>query len=172
MSKLAALAFPSWLTDFLVQMGIFYLMSKRVLRSIPYGQKPRNRLDMYIPRHHWKNPDVCIPVIIYVTGESSLCLLDSTDSNWVVKLFRNRDISKYHVVGDTVPVCKSRRHWNAQISNFMMIGVYSAGGAWTIGYKAWGSLLGRRLSKNGVIVCCLDYRNFPQVGLSDKTGQV
>ena len=38
------------------------------------------------------------------------------------------------------------------------------GGAWTIGYKAWGSLLGRRLSKQGVLVCCLDYRNFPQVG--------
>lgn len=38
-----------------------------------------------------------------------------------------------------------------------------AGGAWTIGYKAWGSLLGRRLSKHGVLVYCLDYRNFPQV---------
>ena len=38
-----------------------------------------------------------------------------------------------------------------------------AGGAWTIGYKAWGSLLGRRLSKHGCLVCCLDYRNFPQV---------
>ena len=41
-----------------------------------------------------------------------------------------------------------------------------AGGAWTIGYKAWGSLLGRRLSKQGVLVCCLDYRNFPQVRLT------
>lgn len=39
---------------------------------------------------------------------------------------------------------------------------YCAGGAWTIGYKAWGSLLGRRLSKHGVLVYCLDYRNFPQ----------
>ena len=38
----------------------------------------------------------------------------------------------------------------------------AAGGAWIIGYKAWGSLLARRLSRYGVIVCCLDYRNFPQ----------
>ena len=38
-----------------------------------------------------------------------------------------------------------------------------AGGAWTIGYKAWGSLLGRRLSKHGVLCYCIDYRNFPQV---------
>ena len=39
----------------------------------------------------------------------------------------------------------------------------ATGGAWTIGYKAWGSLLARRLSKQGLLVCCLDYRNFPQV---------
>jgi acetyl esterase/lipase len=59
-----------WLTHDLLamQMGVFYLVSKRVLRSIPYGPKARNRLDMYIPRHHWRNPDVCIPVVIYVTG--------------------------------------------------------------------------------------------------------
>ncbi len=38
----------------------------------------------------------------------------------------------------------------------------AAGGAWTIGYKAWGSLLARRLSKQGVLVASLDYRNFPQ----------
>lgn len=29
---------------------------------------------------------------------------------------------------------------------------------------AWGALLGRRLSQRGVLVFCLDYRNFPQVG--------
>lgn len=39
----------------------------------------------------------------------------------------------------------------------------TAGGAWTIGYKAWGALLARRLSRHGVVVACLDYRNFPQV---------
>ena len=55
-------------------MGIFYLLSKRVLRSIPYGEKPRNRLDMYIPRNHWKNPDVCIPVVIYVTGSTIIIM--------------------------------------------------------------------------------------------------
>ncbi|CAL8465640.1 g5176 [Coccomyxa elongata] len=45
--------------------------------------------------------------------------------------------------------------------------IYLTGGAWTIGYKAWGSLLGRRLSKHGVIVYCLDYRNFPQGTMLD-----
>lgn len=41
--------------------------------------------------------------------------------------------------------------------------LHGAGGAWTIGYKAWGALLARRLCDAGVIVACLDYRNFPQV---------
>ena len=40
--------------------------------------------------------------------------------------------------------------------------IYVTGGAWTIGYKAWGALVGRRLSQRGVLVFCLDYRNFPQ----------
>ena len=44
--------------------------------------------------------------------------------------------------------------------------MWAPGGAWTIGYKAWGSLLARRLSKQGVLVACLDYRNFPQVLLA------
>ena len=40
--------------------------------------------------------------------------------------------------------------------------VYVTGGAWLIGYKAWGALIGWRLSQRGALVLCLDYRNFPQ----------
>jgi prenylcysteine alpha-carboxyl methylesterase len=46
------------------------------------------------------------------------------------------------------------------------------GGAWIIGYKAWGSLLARRLSRYGVIVCCLDYRNFPQASCKEHCHHV
>ena len=42
------------------------------------------------------------------------------------------------------------------------VALQRTGGAWTIGYKAWGSLLGRRLSKHGCLCYCIDYRNFPQ----------
>lgn len=45
----------------------------------------------------------------------------------------------------------------------LWLGVVCAGGAWIIGYKAWGALLAKRLSLAGAVVCCLDYRNFPQV---------
>ncbi|KAF3337547.1 putative isoprenylcysteine alpha-carbonyl methylesterase ICMEL1 [Carex littledalei] len=44
---------------------------------------------------------------------------------------------------------------------------FITGGAWIIGYKAWGALLGRRLAERGIIVACIDYRNFPQGTISD-----
>ena len=40
--------------------------------------------------------------------------------------------------------------------------IFVTGGAWIIGYKAWGSLLGKRLAEQGIITVLLDYRNFPQ----------
>lgn len=44
---------------------------------------------------------------------------------------------------------------------------FVTGGAWIIGYKAWGALLGKRLSERGIIVACIDYRNFPQGTISN-----
>ncbi|XP_031383959.1 probable isoprenylcysteine alpha-carbonyl methylesterase ICMEL2 isoform X2 [Punica granatum] len=35
---------------------------------------------------------------------------------------------------------------------------FITGGAWIIGYKAWGSLLGQQLTEKGIIVACIDYR--------------
>jgi len=44
---------------------------------------------------------------------------------------------------------------------------FVTGGAWIIGYKGWGALLGRRLVERGIIVACIDYRNFPQGTIGD-----
>jgi len=44
---------------------------------------------------------------------------------------------------------------------------FVTGGAWIIGYKGWGALLGRRLAERGIIVACIDYRNFPQGTIGD-----
>ncbi|XP_019446958.1 PREDICTED: isoprenylcysteine alpha-carbonyl methylesterase ICME [Lupinus angustifolius] len=87
-----------------VQVGYYYFFSSQIRRSIVYGDKPRNRLDLYLPR----NNDGPKPVVAFVTG-----------------------------------------------------------GAWIIGYKAWGSLLGQQLSERDIIVACIDYRNFPQGTISD-----
>ncbi|KAJ0409370.1 hypothetical protein ATCC90586_000992 [Pythium insidiosum] len=45
--------------------------------------------------------------------------------------------------------------------------VFLSGGAWIIGYKGWGSLMGKVLSSFGVVVVTPDYRNFPQGILPD-----
>ncbi|XP_076903114.1 putative isoprenylcysteine alpha-carbonyl methylesterase ICMEL2 [Bidens hawaiensis] len=44
---------------------------------------------------------------------------------------------------------------------------FITGGAWVIGYKAWGSLLGRHLSGTDAIVACIDYRNYPKATISE-----
>lgn len=80
-----------------------------MLRSVIYGDQPRNRLDLFLPT----KPDGRKPVLIFVTG-----------------------------------------------------------GAWIIGYKAWGSLLGKQLAERDIIVACLDYRNFPQGTISDMIKDV
>lgn len=87
-----------------LQVGYYYFFSRQVRRSIVYGDQPRNRLDLYLPR----NSDGPKPVVAFITG-----------------------------------------------------------GAWIIGYKAWGSLLGQQLSERDIMVACIDYRNFPQGTISD-----
>ncbi|PHT67482.1 putative isoprenylcysteine alpha-carbonyl methylesterase ICMEL2 [Capsicum annuum] len=98
-----------------IQVGYYYFYSSQVRRGFVYGDQPRNRLDLYLP----KNMNGPKPVVAFVTG-----------------------------------------------------------GAWIIGYKALGSLLGQQLSERDIIVACIDYRlrktvllggwvNFPQGTISD-----
>ncbi|KAG6741943.1 hypothetical protein POTOM_055223 [Populus tomentosa] len=85
-------------------VAYYYFFSSQVRRSIVYGDQPRNRLDLYLP----KQLDGPKPVVAFVTG-----------------------------------------------------------GAWIIGYKAWGCLLGQQLAERDIIVACIDYRNFPQGTIGD-----
>ncbi|KAF8716117.1 hypothetical protein HU200_026389 [Digitaria exilis] len=101
---IALLLYAVLLMPGFIKVGYYYFFSSQVCRSVVYGDQPRNRLDLYIPRDHSKSS----PVVAFVTG-----------------------------------------------------------GAWIIGYKAWGALLGRRLAERGIIVACIDYRNFPQGTISD-----
>ena len=50
--------------------------------------------------------------------------------------------------------------------------VFFTGGAWIIGYKAWGALMGRSLRQHGVLVVCPDYRNFPGGTVGDMLEDV
>ncbi|CAK9317900.1 unnamed protein product [Citrullus colocynthis] len=50
--------------------------------------------------------------------------------------------------------------------------IFVSGGAWIIGYKAWGALLGLQLAERDVIVASIDYKNFPQGTISDMVRDV
>uniref|UniRef100_A0A1J3F1X4 protein-S-isoprenylcysteine alpha-carbonyl methylesterase n=1 Tax=Noccaea caerulescens TaxID=107243 RepID=A0A1J3F1X4_NOCCA len=104
-TKLLALTFYAMLLmPGFLQVAYLYFFSPQIRRSVVYGDQPRNRLDLYLP----KDNDGLKPVVVFVTG-----------------------------------------------------------GAWIIGYKAWGSLLGMQLAERDIIVACVDYRNFPQGTISD-----
>lgn len=106
---LALVLYAMFLMPGFLQVLYQYFFSSQILRSIVYGDQPRNRLDLYLP----KNIDSPKPVIVFVTG-----------------------------------------------------------GAWIIGYKGWGSLLGFQLAERDIIVTCIDYRNFPQGTISDMVDDV
>ncbi|CAL5186124.1 unnamed protein product [Lathyrus oleraceus] len=55
----------------------------------------------------------------------------------------------------------------ADVSEPKPVLIFVTGGAWIIGYKAWGSLLGLQLAERDIMVACIDYRNFPQGTISD-----
>ncbi|KAK4416293.1 putative isoprenylcysteine alpha-carbonyl methylesterase ICMEL2 [Sesamum alatum] len=58
------------------------------------------------------------------------------------------------------------------IDDLKPVVIFITGGAWIIGYKAWGSLLGLQLAERDIIVACVDYRNFPQGTISDMVKDV
>ena len=50
--------------------------------------------------------------------------------------------------------------------------IFLTGGAWIIGYKAWGTLLARTLVPFGILLVIPDYRNFPQTDLEGMLDDV
>jgi prenylcysteine alpha-carboxyl methylesterase len=89
--------------------GLWWWRSRSISRSVRYGEKPRNFLDIYHPIEEGAiTPLGGRPVVVYVTG-----------------------------------------------------------GAWIIGYKAWAAPLGEYLSRHGIIMIAVDYRNFPQGTFGD-----
>lgn len=51
----------------ILQMIVFYFFSPRLLRSIAFGSKPRNRLDVFVPRRRWQRQGP-LPTVIFITG--------------------------------------------------------------------------------------------------------
>lgn len=62
-----------------------------------------------------------------------------------------------------------RHHSSHKISsdNKYPVVVFLSGGAWIIGYKAWGCFMGMLMAQLGVVFVSPDYRNFPQGNIND-----
>ena len=58
-------------------------------------------------------------------------------------------------------------HTDSSSNTLVPVVVFVGGGAWTIGYKAWGALLGIGLQRYGVLLVSIDYRNYPQGKIGD-----
>lgn len=58
------------------------------------------------------------------------------------------------------------------VTNETPIVFFVCGGAWIIGYKMWGALMARVLTKAGVTVILVDYRNYPFGIVSDMMDDV
>eukprot|EP00930_Biecheleria_cincta_P005738 TRINITY_DN106680_c0_g1_i1.p1 TRINITY_DN106680_c0_g1~~TRINITY_DN106680_c0_g1_i1.p1 ORF type:complete len:433 (+),score=69.31 TRINITY_DN106680_c0_g1_i1:257-1555(+) len=50
--------------------------------------------------------------------------------------------------------------------------IFISGGAWIIGYKAWGFIMGQIFQQCGVLFIAPDYRNFPEVTVSQMVDDV
>uniref|UniRef100_M1CCN2 protein-S-isoprenylcysteine alpha-carbonyl methylesterase n=1 Tax=Solanum tuberosum TaxID=4113 RepID=M1CCN2_SOLTU len=120
-----------------IQVGYYYFYSSQVLRGIVYGDQPRNRYTL------WNS------VLIFI-GCLSILLYAFMDL-YLVK----------------VSWCRLDLYLPKNMNGPKPVVAFVTGGAWIIGYKAWGSLLGQQLSERDIIVACIDYRNFPQGTISD-----
>jgi acetyl esterase/lipase len=141
-------------------MLAYYLFSPRVTRDVPYGRKPRQLLDLYVPPS--AGPDAPAPVVVFVTGARMACALFGGGLRCAC-VTQQTDSSRMH---NRIFLAPSKHTPHPQTSNHQqqnhLIETNKKGGAWTIGYKAWGAMLARRLCDAGALVACLDYRNFPQ----------
>lgn len=68
-------------------------------------------------------------------------------------------LSSRHLL-DIYPPCSPRSPHTP--SSRAPVLVFFTGGAWIIGYKMWGALMGRALCPHGLLLVIPDYRNFPQ----------
>ncbi|AQK42244.1 Polyadenylate-binding protein-interacting protein 10, partial [Zea mays] len=63
---IALLIYAVLLIPGFIKVGYYYFFSRHVIRSVIYGEQPRNRLDLYIPKDNSKSSSV----VAFVTGEA------------------------------------------------------------------------------------------------------
>nr|POE95741.1 isoprenylcysteine alpha-carbonyl methylesterase icme [Quercus suber] len=154
-----------------LQVAYYYFFSSQVRRSVVYGDQPRNRLDLYLPANSGEPK----PVVIFVTGGAwiigykawgSLLGQQLAERDIIVACIDYSQVRRSVVYGDQ-PRNRLDLYLPANSGEPKPVVIFVTGGAWIIGYKAWGSLLGQQLAERDIIVACIDYRNFPQGTIGD-----
>lgn len=140
---------PAW-----CKIGYATLFCHRIERSIQYGPYNRNFLDIYLPTA--ARGSVLQPVLNSRQYERE----QEQELNNQSANQSNSDQSS------TVP----ENDWRRRSKHPVL--VYVTGGAWIIGYKAWGALIGLLLRAQGFMVVSVDYRNFPQGNIEDMVVDV
>ncbi|TYZ60469.1 hypothetical protein PybrP1_003365 [[Pythium] brassicae (nom. inval.)] len=119
-------------------MVVYFFFDAHIHKNIIYGLKGRNLLDVYT-----------------VPGAAASAPSDASPS-----------------AGNHTPEANDDKAGGGQALSpppppRYPVVVFFTGGAWIIGYKAWGALIGKVLSAFGIVVVTPDYRNFPQGILPD-----
>nr|CCA27657.1 unnamed protein product [Albugo laibachii Nc14] len=115
----------------------FLITSPHVYLNLIYGLEARNLLDVYV-----------VPTndpVVHAASEAA-----------VEKIRR-----EHSEPTDPPPSQSTSQSKYASLPKHPVVVLFS-GGAWIIGYKGWGALIGKVLSRYGVVVVTPDYRNFPQ----------
>ena len=126
----------------------------------------RNRLDIYLPRKEWRRQGAR-PTVIFITGGAWTI---GYKGGWWVQARAAVDRERARA-GGRGHLAQSLRSWPpAQLQTCLPAAVrqrpHMHARRPPPARAAWGALLARRLSQRGVLVFCLDYRNFPQVPLT------
>ena len=80
---------------------------------------------------------------------------------------RNKNKKKKNVEKDTLETDTIEKEEEEDDDELLPVLFFTGGGAWVVGHKAFCALLGRIFMTMGVLVVSPDYRQFPQVEVSD-----
>lgn len=144
---LRLVAFVVFLLPALLRMVYYWALDTHVHKNIIYGRNGRNLLDVY-------------------TVPSDQIAKLSTLRPQKHKRVHNSVHNSVHTSSPAQRDQDETKPRTTTTKNHPVV-VFLTGGAWIIGYKAWGTLLGRALSAMGIVVVMPDYRNFPQGNLPE-----
>ncbi|ETO03955.1 hypothetical protein RFI_33447, partial [Reticulomyxa filosa] len=149
-----------------------FIVSENIEKGVPYGTNPRNFMDIYHPTF---KAYMCYHAQLFFffflkkkegieQKQKRTKTLKQSDKNKskseqksrLKRVFRSRSNPLKKANGSITVNTNDGK-------NKYPVVIFVTGGAWMIGYKAWGAFMGMLLAQLGILFVTPDYRNFPQV---------